>query len=863
MTDRNRPVQRFLSGILVFLILLGMLPVLPAGAETAEPAELTESAEPTEPIEPTEPTEPEPTAPVKLTLEELMEKFPDGKYWNGGDPDSWTDKPCTHHGKCGTYGWNGWCGCNSFNGQSIQCMGFAEKLGFDATGYNPRLNENGWKTKSYSSALNSLKAGDIVRRNGHSMYVIGVDGNTVTIADCNAINKSCNIRWGVTVTKSNLTNNFEYVRSAPEELAMGYLGKCEDYPSSGSVTVVEETVVRTHPCTSEAYEKSEDIAAVTIGTELQVTGVSKNAEGAYWYEASWEGKTCYVPAEAVDSFIADHGTVTIADVSAPADTRKGRGFPIEGTVKSDTLPLTRVGAYIFEGDGVSDTPYMTSEDTVSGKLTYSIYGSTVDSNMTFGKLPLGNYTYLVTAEVKNYYVGETGITFDQQITRLHQNTFAVSSSTNSHSFAEGVTTAPVTCGEDGILTFTCKKCGFAYTQTVFATGEHTLGQWETEQRATCVAEGCAVRKCAGCDLSYVRTLPVTDYHLNEKAEYTAPTCTEQGYTTLFCADCEAFLCYEDYKIALGHSYGQWTVTQDATLTSTGQRYHSCTRCGEAATEEIPCLAGGVEGWSLTLAGDLNINFSLRIDENICETAQVVITVADDTYCYPVGVAKREKQSGNYRFSVPVAAAQMADTIRVQVVNGEDAGEVMEYTVLQYAQSVLADESLKDCHGLIREMLHYGAAAQKYFDHNAEKPVNKDLVHTGTQEVPEVWEQPMAVSGSAEGIRFYGASLVYRDKIAVRYYFTGSEQVKNYSFRCADGEYTPVYKDGLWYVELPGILIQDLDESLTLTVNDSLSVTYCPMHYIVRMNQKGTEQAKELVRAMYYYHLAAEDYLLTK
>lgn len=780
MTDRKRPVQRFLSGVLALLLLLGMLPVLPAGAETAEPVELTETAELTEPAEP---TEPEPTQPVKLTLEELMAKFPEGKYWNGGDPDSWTDTPCTHHGKCGTYGWNGWCGCNSFNGQSIQCMGFADKLGYDATGLSPREYGNGWKEKSSVSALNSLKPGDIVRRNGHSMYVIGVDGNTVTIADCNALNKSCNIRWGVTVTKSNLTNNFEYVRSAPEELAMGYLGKCEDYPSSGSVTVVAETVVRTHPCTPEAYEKSEDIGVASVGTELRVTGVCKNTEGQYWYETAWEDNTCYIPAEAVDRFAPDHGAVTIADVSAPVDTRKGKGFPIKGTVQSDTLPLTRVGAYIFEGDGVSDTPYMTSEEAVSGKFTYSIYGSAVDSNLTFGKLPLGNYTYLVAAEVKNYYVDETGIVFQQQVVRLHQNTFRVSSSTNSHSFPDGVATAPATCGGNGILTFTCKKCSFTYTQTVFSAGEHT--------------------------------------------------------------------------------YDQWTVTQDATLTSTGQQYHTCTRCGETATEEIPCLAGDVEGWSLTLAGDLNMNFSVRIDENIRETAQVVITVADDVYYYPIQVGKREKQSGNYRFSVPVAAAQMADPIRVQVVNGEDAGEVMEYTVLQYAQSVLADESLKDCHGLIREMLHYGAAAQQYFDHNAEDPVNKDLVHTGTQQIPEVWEQPMTVSGSAEGIRFYGASLVYRDKIAVRYYFTGSEQVETYRFRCGDAEYTPVYKDGLWYVELPGILIQDLDENLTLTVNESLSVTYCPMHYIVRMNQKGTQQAKELVQAMYYYYLAAEEYLQTK
>ena len=45
-----------------------------------------------------------------LTLEELREKFPDGKYWNGPNPDGWTDSPCTHHRNC-TY--DGSCGCNT------------------------------------------------------------------------------------------------------------------------------------------------------------------------------------------------------------------------------------------------------------------------------------------------------------------------------------------------------------------------------------------------------------------------------------------------------------------------------------------------------------------------------------------------------------------------------------------------------------------------------------------------------------------------------------------------------------------------------------------------------------------------------
>ena len=860
MIHRKKSVQRLLSWVLVLMLMLGMFPVMPAAAENTELEELSETTEPTAP---TEATEPEPTEPVKLTLEELMEKFPDGKYWNGGDPDGWTETPCTHHGSCGKYGWNGWCGCNSFNGQSIQCMGFAEKLGFDATGYSPRVNENGWRTyegSEYAYKINSVKAGDIIRRSGHSMYVTAVDGDTVTIADCNALNKSCNIRWGVVKTKSYMKDGFEYIRVAPEELAVGYRGKCTDYISSGTLSLSNNTVLMTHPCTSEVYEAATAVAELPAGTHLTAAAVYKNTVGQYWYEVTWEDQSAYLPAADVGEFVPDFGKVTVTDVSAPANTRKGYGFPIEGTVTSDTLPLTQVGAYIYAGSQVGDTPHITSEDTVSNKQTYSIRGNPVDNNLTFGKLALGEYTYVLTAAVTNYYVAGDEIISDVRTTRLHQNTFTVSSSLPcTHSYTEEVT-ADASCGEDGILTYTCKKCAFTYTQTVFATGEHIMGQWETVQESTCTKEGYAEMGCEGCELTYSKSLPVSNVHSDEMPMYNAPTCTEKGYTAFCCADCGELLYYEDYEDALGHSYVDPIVLREATLTEPGQLQQTCSQCAHVDTQEIPCLAGEVEGWSLTLRGDLNVNFRLRIDDNICQTAQVVITVDENTFRYPVSKGYRDVADDTYGFTVPVAAAQMGDTICVQVVNGEETGPIMEYSVLQYAQEILRNESLSSCHGLVRQMLRYGGAAQNYFDHNTENPVDADITDTETQTVPQFWQQPVAVNGAVEGIRFYGATLLYREKIAVRYYFAVSGNIADYVFQSGDATYTPIQKDGLWYVELPDILIQDLDESLSLTVNDSLQVVYSPMNYIVRMNQKGSEQTKALMQAIYSYHLAAKAYV---
>ena len=167
-----------------------------------------------------------------LSIAQIREKFPDGKYWNHADnpgasnsvnnQDGWTNTPCPRHKTVGTSAQT----CNGFapSGRQLswQCMGYAEKIGYDITGYNPRNNAHGWSTSKNVSALDSLKPGDIVRykNDGHSIYVLGVDGNTVTYTDCNS-DGHCKIRWDATISKSTLASSFTYVRSAPFAISGG------------------------------------------------------------------------------------------------------------------------------------------------------------------------------------------------------------------------------------------------------------------------------------------------------------------------------------------------------------------------------------------------------------------------------------------------------------------------------------------------------------------------------------------------------------------------------------------------------------------------------------------------------------------
>ncbi len=72
---------------------------------------------------------------------------------------------------------------------------------------------------------------------------------------------------------------------------------------------------------------------------------------------------------------------------------------------------------------------------------------------------------------------------------------------------------------------------------------------------------------------------------NYKSIVTAPTCTEQGYTTHTCANCgDSYV--DTYVDATGHKYGSWTIFNAATCTEKGQERRDCGNCDHYETREV-------------------------------------------------------------------------------------------------------------------------------------------------------------------------------------------------------------------------------------------------------------------------------------
>lgn len=136
----------------------------------------------------------------KLLL--LQNQLPEGKYWNHigiegiawGEETPWivTDTPCSHtrygEGECNFY--NGATAeCFPYEGALCQCLGFASLLSDQIFGEAAPIR--------HVDNYRDLRVGDHIRLSEwtHSMTVVGVDEDGITVAECNENYEDCKISW--------------------------------------------------------------------------------------------------------------------------------------------------------------------------------------------------------------------------------------------------------------------------------------------------------------------------------------------------------------------------------------------------------------------------------------------------------------------------------------------------------------------------------------------------------------------------------------------------------------------------------------------------------------------------------------------
>ncbi len=257
----------------------------------------------------------------------------------------------------------------------------------------------------------------------------------------------------------------------------------------------------------------------------------------------------------------------------------------------------------------------------------------------------------------------------------------------------------------------------------------------------------------------------------------------------------------------------------------------------------------------------DLTFQLQGNTNYYFAEHAVATLAYgnrvDTYrledLIPAG-------DGQYAIAAELAAAQMTEDITLTIRVGEVEVLQKTYSIRDYLSALLDGNYSDQTKQLCRELLNYGAWAQKYFEHRQDDLADSGYVIAPQYAIAE--EMPgVEISGSVPGVDIYGTSVRLVSKLAVRYYFTGN--VSDCVFTVDGVKYTPVSKDGMYYIEVPGVNPQDMETPMQVEVTDgtnTLSVRYVPLHFFVRSYQKATDETyRGLLQAAYSYFKTAASY----
>ena len=281
---------------------------------------------------------------------------------------------------------------------------------------------------------------------------------------------------------------------------------------------------------------------------------------------------------------------------------------------------------------------------------------------------------------------------------------------------------------------------------------------------------------------------------------------------------------------------------------------------EDATSSTPALSGeSLAGHTLSLEGDIGINFYMVLDTEIAEDpgAYMRFSIPDGrgTILKTVGVEDARYDGNYYIFKCNVAASEMNLQIEAQMFDSNgNFGDKYSYSVQEYGQTMLdnADEqhpAYLHAKPLVEAMLEYGRYAENYF---SDEPALADL----DVQIPEDYSHSW--SNLPEGVTADGATLSLQSQTTLSLYFTSKQEL---TFGC-DGGAPEVSRSGnVYIIRIHNIASPKLDRPITVTVNgnEDYYITYCPLTYCYNAQKSNNVKLVATVKALYLYWQAAYEY----
>lgn len=320
----------------------------------------------------------------------------------------------------------------------------------------------------------------------------------------------------------------------------------------------------------------------------------------------------------------------------------------------------------------------------------------------------------------------------------------------------------------------------------------------------------------------------------------------------------------------------WTTDKAAvTLNATGSA-NSFTFTAEYASKSHEV---SLYGRSITLKDNIDVNYYMEMSDSVFEhDAYLEFKIGGQTYKLNASDAAEVNENGKtlYKFSCPVNAAQMSDTIETRIVIDNNTKEEFSYSVKEYASELLSksNEYPAETVKLVKALLNYGTAAQTFFKYNTGKPANAILSDTDKAVAAADFDAYKAVikadsaNGAIDGLTYYGSSLICKSEMTVRHYFildNGSD-INNYKFSYIDTEGYEVslipkkVSDGEVYcVDISGIMACSLNKNYVCRVtgmdnSQTIELDYGPLSYAysVANSKDSSKELMNLMNALYMY-----------
>lgn len=183
-----------------------------------------------------------------------------------------------------------------------------------------------------------------------------------------------------------------------------------------------------------------------------------------------------------------------------------------------------------------------------------------------------------------------------------------------HKWSEYTTTTSATCITTGLKERSCSICGEKEELVIdFNMSSHQFGETQDDVEATCTTEGSKIKTCKNCGFIDGEVVSKKAHSYGEWQVVNEATCNENGSEKKVCSGCD----HEVFQEIAAHcKWDDGVFTVEPTCTTEGEKFYSCTVCGNTKEEEVSALGHTVgttyllddfKHWKICSTCNLNAN----------------------------------------------------------------------------------------------------------------------------------------------------------------------------------------------------------------------------------------------------------------